>query len=331
MAMTVVELVTGLREHGAKLWVDGDRLRCSAPPGVVTEATKAELTSRKDEIVALLRYAESLESGPRAIVPLKGDGDRPPLFGVPGHNGDVFCYVTLARHLAAGHPLLGIQPPGLDGSPPLQSVEELAAYEVGQIRRYRPRGPYLLIGFCAGGTIAFEIARQLVEQGERVPLLALVASPFPTTYRLGGQLSVAARYLARRAPYHLRRLARGSLPDSLRTLPRNLAGHDAGPPLPPGHARLAESRERVMRTTIAAIRRHSLRPFAGPVDVFLPSEAWRREGARPDLWRTAAQVTREHVNPEACEADDILMEPHVAAVAAALSARLREVDGGENG
>src|SRR6202012_1387927 len=72
--------------------------------------------------------------------------------------------------------------PGLDGSAPLASVEELARFEIEQIRAYRPKGPYLIAGHCAGGTLAFEVAQQLTAAGHEVGLLALIGSPFPTRF-----------------------------------------------------------------------------------------------------------------------------------------------------
>jgi thioesterase domain-containing protein len=327
--MTVVELVTGLRERGVRLWVEGDRLKCSAPAGVIGAETRAEVAGRKDEIIALLRYAERLESGPRTIVPLKAEGHLPPLFAVPGHNGDVFCYVGLARHLDAGQPLLGVQPAGLDGSQPLRSIEELASHEIEQIRRHRPEGPYLLVGYCAGGTIAFEIARQLTEQGEQVAFLALIATSFPTRYRLSGQAAMVARYFHERARFHL---ASGTLVESLRRLlsrigrrARQLPTGTSERRLP---ARLVESRAAVERATIAALGRYRQRRYQGTIDVFLPSEAWRSGGGRPDRWKKLAGATREHVGPDQCTAESILMEPHVPVIAAALRSRLREIAGG---
>jgi thioesterase domain-containing protein len=43
----------------------------------------------------------------------------------------------------------------------------------------RPTGPYLLGGYSFGGTVAFEIARQLEMRGQDVALLALLDSLFP--------------------------------------------------------------------------------------------------------------------------------------------------------
>ena len=327
--MTVVELVTGLQERGVRLWVDAERLKCSAPAGVIGAETRAEIASRKDEIIALLRHAQALESGPRAIVPLKADGHLPPLFAVPGHNGDVFCYVGLVRHLDASQPLLGVQPPGLDGTRPLRSIEELASYEVEQIRMYCPQGPYLLVGYCAGGTIAFEIARQLTERGERVAFLALLATAFPTRYRPLGQAAMLARYLHERVRHHL---AAGTLAESLRRIWSRIGRRVRRRRTETGEGelstRMAQSRAAVERATIAALGRYSHPRYQGTIDVFLPSEAWRSGGSRPDLWKKLAGVAREHVGPDHCTAERMLLEPHVPVLAAALGSRLREIAGG---
>jgi thioesterase domain-containing protein len=53
-------------------------------------------------------------------------------------------------------------------------LEEMAAYHVGRIRQLRSEGPYLVGGMCAGGVIAFEIARQLQALGENVAMVALI-------------------------------------------------------------------------------------------------------------------------------------------------------------
>ena len=62
-------------------------------------------------------------------MPLQAQGRGAPVFGVPGHNGDVFCYRALARELGDEHPFFGLQPPGVDGQrAPLTRVEDIAAY-----------------------------------------------------------------------------------------------------------------------------------------------------------------------------------------------------------
>jgi thioesterase domain-containing protein len=59
----------------------------------------------------------------------------------------------------------------------------MAASYVADLRTHQPRGPYLLSGYCFGGVVAYEMARQLEAQNESVTLLALInCSPPNTSY-----------------------------------------------------------------------------------------------------------------------------------------------------
>jgi amino acid adenylation domain-containing protein len=53
--MTAAEFVAHLRMLDITVTLDGERLRCNAPEGVLTDALRAQLTLRKPEIVAWLR------------------------------------------------------------------------------------------------------------------------------------------------------------------------------------------------------------------------------------------------------------------------------------
>src|SRR2546427_3509171 len=93
----------------------------------------------------------------------------------------LFPYTTLFRS--------GLQPPGLDGrSEPLTRVEDLAAYFAAQIRTFHPNGPCIITGFCAGGGVAFELGRQLLQEGAAIEFIALFGSPYPSCYRFPTQL-----------------------------------------------------------------------------------------------------------------------------------------------
>jgi hypothetical protein len=134
--MDTAALLSTLRDRDVRLCTEEGQLKCSAPVGTLDAAMRATLASRKEELLALLRQAEMLKSLPPAIVPIKPEGSRPPVFAVSGHGGDIFCLRALARCLDAEQPVFGVQPPGLDGTEPLTSVEALARYEIEQIRRY---------------------------------------------------------------------------------------------------------------------------------------------------------------------------------------------------
>lgn len=53
-------------------------------------------------------------------------------------------------------------------------VEEMAAHYVAALRTARPDGPYVLIGYSMGGSVAYEMARQLRAAGADVSGLALL-------------------------------------------------------------------------------------------------------------------------------------------------------------
>lgn len=109
------------------------------------------------------------------LVPIQPAGSRPPFFCIHGFGGGVADYAELARLLGPDQPFFGIQARGLDGQgEPASTVEEMATDYVRAIQSLQPEGPYHLGGYCLGGVVAFEMARQLEEQGERVATLAIL-------------------------------------------------------------------------------------------------------------------------------------------------------------
>lgn len=88
--------------------------------------------------------------------------------------------VWIARHLGAEQPCYSLHLRGIDGKQaPHERVEDMAAEAIAEIRKIQPEGPFFLVGLCFGGVVAFEMAQQLLEQGQNVALLALIESPAP--------------------------------------------------------------------------------------------------------------------------------------------------------
>jgi acyl-CoA synthetase (AMP-forming)/AMP-acid ligase II len=118
--------------------------------------------------------------GKSGAVPLQESGNRTPIFVVHPGDGDVLAYAQLARRLGADQPSYALRARGIDDGRPLQgSVEEMASDYVDEIRQVQPQGPYIVGGFCVGGAIAFEMARQLDAAREQVATILLLDPRFP--------------------------------------------------------------------------------------------------------------------------------------------------------
>lgn len=326
VVMSVAEFLADLRGREMKVWAEGDRLRCSAPAGVLTAEVREELRRRKADILAFLRAADELTRQQPAIVPLQAGGDRIPLFAVPGHNGNVFSFRAFALEVGADQPFFGLQPPGVDGQgEPLERVEDLAAYFAAQIREFRPQGPYGIAGHCSGGTIAFELARQLLEQGVTVSVVALFASPYPTWFRAGPKLRRRVAHKWGRVVHHANALRRLSFREQrayLRVRLRNQRRRREDPaPAAPDSAR--EVRTRLERVTMAAVRNHTPGHLRGRLCLFLPSRDCRRPSSGMLRWRSQADDSEEYIGPDGCRGDKMLLEPW-APVTADLFRRCRD-------
>ncbi|MCV7228691.1 amino acid adenylation domain-containing protein [Mycolicibacterium komossense] len=123
------------------------------------------------------------------LVALKPTGDRPPLFLVHPIGGTVLCYGALATMLPAEQPLYVLQASGIEpGTVPADSLPQMAADYVDAIRRVHPEGPYHLGGWSLGGLVAYEMARQLAEQGAEIGSLTLLDT---MTVRPGARAELA--------------------------------------------------------------------------------------------------------------------------------------------
>lgn len=307
--MSVRALLADLRARDVRVWVDEDRLRCNAPVGAITPELRATMRERKPEIVAFLRSADSLATRHRAIVPLQTEGANPPIFGVPGHNGDVFCYLSLAEHLASDQPIYGLQPPGLAAeAAPVRRIEELAAYFASQIREFHPTGPCVIAGFCAGGMTAYELARILMRERGGVTL-ALIGAPYVTRYRrlpiLADRVRDHAHLWRERMATHRRALSALPWPARLAYVARRLRTRRPREAPDP----VLVLRAAVERATLHAARRFTPAPLGGRAVLLLPNAAWARSREAPLRWQADAGQAEVLFGPDDCGRHNILREP----------------------
>jgi pimeloyl-ACP methyl ester carboxylesterase len=111
----------------------------------------------------------------QCMVPIRPEGDKMPLYLIHGAGLNVLLYQSLGNHLDKHRPIFAMQAKGLDGKTELStSIEEMAADYVAEIRKNQPNGPYALFGFSLGGFIAFEMARQLLDQNQKIAFLGVI-------------------------------------------------------------------------------------------------------------------------------------------------------------
>lgn len=139
----------------------------------LADAIRAEINQRADNQATVPRQWSSL-------VPIHPSGDLPPFYFVSGAGGHVLIFESLAKHLGSNQPVYALQPPGLDGKTSfLTRLEDVAAHYLREIKAVQPHGPYFLAGYSFGGIVTFEMAQQLVANGDKVGLLVLL----DTTWR----------------------------------------------------------------------------------------------------------------------------------------------------
>jgi len=114
------------------------------------------------------------------VATIQPNGDAPAVFALPGVGGNVLSFRELSQALGTERPFHALQAIGLDGAaPPPASVEATAQANIAAIKTVQAHGPYRLLGHSYGGVVAFEMARQLLAQGEEIEYLALLDAATP--------------------------------------------------------------------------------------------------------------------------------------------------------
>lgn len=198
-----------------------------------------------------------------------GHGPRPVFFipGGVGGEGEFFVYARLARYVGPEHPFYGLKARSAEGreaSP--DSVEEMASDYLREIRSRQPYGPFIVVGECGGGVIAYEIAQQLRAEGQELALLVLMDTPRPDDF----SEPRAHFFHITRWSHHRERLRRLRGKDKLGYLVR--AGgwmlHTMGR-APAGHVR------DIQRTYARAIYGYRPKPYLGKLTLLVNEEVAR--------------------------------------------------------
>ena len=157
----------------------GRELERQVTPGQVMVA------STVGKLSALLASDLSDEQAQRlgfdALLPLR-ESDGPTLFCFHPASGFAWQFSVLARYLSPRWSIVGIQSPRPQG--PMATAADLDAvceHHLHTLLTQQPHGPYYLLGYSLGGTLAQRIAARLRQRGEAVAFLGLLDTWPPET------------------------------------------------------------------------------------------------------------------------------------------------------
>lgn len=143
-----------------------------------------------------------------SIVPFQKEGNAPPLFLIPGF----WLYRKLAVHIGKHRPFYGFEPYEY------KKVEQIAGHFLTELKAEQPQGPYFIGGFCEHYPVAFEMARQLIKEGEEVPLLVLIEAYAPSA-----TLSMkSSSFVKRKLKFYASELKKRSLLQKLKFIRREI-------------------------------------------------------------------------------------------------------------
>ena len=270
------------------------------------------------------------EQGSSILVPVQPKGTRQPFFCMHPVGGQVMSYAGLARELGTDQPFYALQSPD-PAQLPSGTIEEMASLYIREIRRIQPTGPYLLGGWSMGGLLAFEMAHQLIEQGEKISLLALFDSvpPAPSGGSRNGKgnVSMLERFawdmghIVLDHPDKMREQFLGVPPEERMTLLLDTLVREEVLPQGSGEADLQGLLDVFTRNSVA-MDNYRLRPIHQRIVLF-PAMGGEAPERLMESWKnfTTAGVD---VHPVSGDHYTILKPPHLAEIAVLLRKYLED-------
>ena len=177
-------------------------------------------------------------------------------------------FARLARLMGEDQPFYGLQARGVDNyEEPFESVTEMASQYLSEIRMVQPLGPYFIGGTCTGGVVAYEMAQQLLSQGETVAL-AIMDSSHPSSE--AGYLKFTSSFwrlghFTSRATTYVRELRKLSVTDWLGFLRTKLGNATNG--MRSSNNRSHEKTDfqirAIYRKNMQAVARYSVKEYPG--------------------------------------------------------------------
>ncbi|MFG2375673.1 thioesterase domain-containing protein [Streptomyces sp. NPDC048504] len=299
-SLLIVNVVTEARKRGLEL--SSNDLYTHKTPAALAAALGTPAGAREQVAPADPDFSTVWETGlgpletepTPTLVPLAPEGTGTPVFTFHWGTGNVRFMAGLVDSFRGERPAYGLEMVGMWGRErPALSLVEIATRYLREIRTVQPEGPYLFVGPCAGGRIAYEIARQLRDQGQEVAVLAVVNTMPPGSTELDPAWGLRELYDFRLASLR----ERFGVPDLLTDQERLMRGMVEIAWLDE-HVDPADLhwRQAVWAAGIFAQEHYEPRPYDGEVTVFQLAEHADRPAAD---WGRVAAATETHTHESA--------------------------------
>lgn len=127
-----------------------------------------------DRLAKLLVGEMSLSAKWDALVPIKPEGSKKPIYLIHGGGLNIMVFKSMSKYMDPDQPVYALQALGINGETTLyDTIEEIAAKYNSEIMQVDPDGPYLIAGYSLGGKIAHEMVRQLLAMGKEIKMLGI--------------------------------------------------------------------------------------------------------------------------------------------------------------
>nr|WP_294520001.1 thioesterase domain-containing protein [uncultured Rhodopila sp.] len=259
-------------------------------------------------------------------------GAHRPFFCIPGIGGDVLHLSALARHMNTEHPFVALRHHAIPAFGHPDCIEAIAARLVAALLEHQPEGAFLLGGYSAGATMAFEMAQQLTAMGHPIALLALIDARRPDWRpELSALPAIVFTFVRNLGPWIRDDLAHSSVRQVLKDIRRKLrrlVGAGASVEDAVELSRYPAEMQVAMQNTYDALGLYRVRPWRGRVTLLrVRAQPVLRLHAEPSLgW---AAVAREGVDLYYVDGNHrtAMQEPYVRSLAAALQSCITRAAG----
>jgi amino acid adenylation domain-containing protein len=112
------------------------------------------------------------------------DGTEEPIFLIHAMGGGIFCFQGLVNSMNKNIPLYGIHAHALELKKAV-TFEGIASIYLKHIMHIQPKGPFRILGYSLGATIANLIATKLITMGHQVSTLIFLDLPLVRSYSPG--------------------------------------------------------------------------------------------------------------------------------------------------